>query len=138
MNQSYSTQRIDSEADALGIALVASARVWKQATLFARAGVARTRLDQAYTSCLYHANSGFEEFRLIGCFTNSNLVVNETRPVAGLGLDWPLARGFAVRASWDRYFGVGTAYDLEPLGPRNDKRGEYDIDYFGVGVTFAF
>ena len=138
LNQSFTTTRIESELEALGIALVAHARILDRMTVFGRAGVARTRFDQENTGCLYFANNASQPFRQVSCGNNSNLVVNETRPVAGLGVDWRVAERFAVRASWDRYFGVGKAFTIEPPGPRNEAKGEFDIDYFGIGASSSF
>lgn len=135
LSRSIGTQRIESQAQAFGISLVARAPVTERVSILARAGVALTRLDQSNNFRLYYSDTAFQVPRVD--FTNSNLVVDETRPTVGLGLDWSLAERIAIRASWDRYFGVGHKYDSTPH-PRQEARGEFDIDYFGVGVRYAF
>jgi hypothetical protein len=52
-------------------------------------------------------------------------------------MDWRLNAVFTLRASWDRYFGVGEPFNGNP-SPANYSLGEFDIDYFGVGATFSF
>ena len=60
--------------------------------------------------------------------------ITQTRPVAGLGIDYRLNDRLNLRATWDRYFGVGKS--VESLNP--DARGKHDIDLFAIGVTFGF
>jgi opacity protein-like surface antigen len=128
-------EETESRASAYGMALVARAPLSTRLTLFGRAGAARTRLDSTTTSCRYAVPSSPGPSQLVSCASNDRVVVNETRPVAGLGLDWQVAKRLALRASWDRYFGVGNPFEHYL---RTDTRGEFDIDYFGVGATYAF
>jgi opacity protein-like surface antigen len=123
----------DNEPEAFGIALLARAPLSRDVSLFGRAGVAHTRMKYSVHVCQYlDAVSG-----PVGCGTGFRAEAKETRPVAGLGIDWRFAGSFALRASWDRYFGVGKPFVI--LGPLDKETyGEYDIDYFGLGVTYSF
>ena len=123
----------DSEPEAFGIALLARAPLSNDVSLFGRAGVAHTRMKYSVQVCQYlDAVSG-----TVGCGSGFRAEAEETRPVAGLGIDWRFAGRFALRASWDRYFGVGKPFVIQ--GPLDKETyGEYDIDYFGVGLTYAF
>jgi hypothetical protein len=129
-------ERTDSRASAFGIVLVARALLSDRVALFGRAGAARIRLDHEATWCTL-AIPPVGAPQNTSCFTESGRTVEETRPVAGFGFDWRVAERLAIRASWDRYFGAGEPLDPGPPRPRID-RGEFDIDYFGVGVTYAF
>ena len=122
-----------NEPEAFGVALLARAPLSHDVSLFGRAGVAHTRMKYSINVCQYlDAVSG-----PVGCGTGFRSEAEETRPVAGLGIDWRFAGGFALRASWDRYFGVGKPFAI--VGPLDkDTYGEYDIDYFAVGATYSF
>jgi len=130
----YQQRDTDNEPDAFSIALLAHARLPHDVSLFGRAGVARTRLKQAWQVCtdLYSPPNAP---RRVDCGSVIRSDVEETRPVAGLGIDWRFAGRFTLRASWDRYFGVGKPFAI--AGPP-DSFGEFDIDYFGVGLTYTF
>jgi hypothetical protein len=132
----YQQRETDNEPDAFGIALLARAPLPHDVDLFGRAGVARTRLKQAWSVCtdLYDPPNAP---RRVDCGGVIRSEIEETRPVAGLGIDWRFAGRFALRASWDRYFGVGKPFVIQ--GSLDNKTyGEFDIDYFAIGVTFAF
>jgi len=132
----YQQRDTDNEPDAVAIALLAHARLPHDVSLFGRAGVARTRLKQSWQVCtdLYDpANVP----RRVDCGSVIRSETEETRPVAGLGVDWRFAERWALRASWDRYFGVGKPFVIQ--GSLDNKTfGEYDIDYFALGVAFTF
>jgi hypothetical protein len=133
--RTFSPWQSEHEASAWGVSLLAHANVSNEVSLFGRAGVARTRLRQSVGSCLYRFDN--PEGPPVNCFEGSRPDVEETRPVAGLGVDWRVAKQLAVRVSWDRYFGVGEPFSGDPR-PTNRALGEFDIDYFGVGLTYAF
>lgn len=133
--RTFSFWRSEHDANAWGVSLLAHAHVSSEVSLFGRAGVARTRLRQSLGSSLYRFdNPGGPP---VTSFEASRPDVDETRPVAGLGIDWRLGEAFTVRASWDRYFGVGEPFSGDPR-PANGALGEFDIDYFGLGATFRF
>jgi hypothetical protein len=133
LGQVVRPERTDSRARAFGVSIMARAPLSDALVLFGRAGAARTRLESTTTFCRYQESP--HPPRLLSCANDDRVVVNETRPVAGVGLDWRFAERAALRVSWDRYFGVGNAFE-DFL--HTDTRGEFDIDYFGIGATFNF
>jgi len=126
----FSQVRWDFRAQAHGLALVAHVHLRDDLQFFGRAGMARTRMTPTFNGCAYRDGVG-----LVGCTEFRYPDVTRTRPVAGVGLDWRFTPRAALRASWDRYFGVGEAFDANPIVA---KWGEFDIDYFALGATYSF
>lgn len=60
--------------------------------------------------------------------------ITQTRPVLGIGIDYPLSPRVRVRATWDRYFGVGKPVEANSA----EARGKHDIDLIGIGLTVGF
>ena len=132
----FAEHSTDAKLDALGLAAVARAPLWGPLSLHGRAGVARTRLRFDARACSY--GYGPEGPSLTGCFDRAIPDSTQTAAVAGLGLAWELSERVALRAGWDRYFGVGRTFE-PPIGLEgNDARGKFDVDLISVGASYRF
>jgi len=66
--------------------------------------------------------------------------VSQTRPVAGLGLEYRVSDHWEARLGWDRYFGIGKS--LEPYPFTSTARvpgpGKFDVDFVALGAAYRF
>ena len=118
------------ELDAAGLSLVASAPLTAALSFYGRAGVARTRLAQESELCGFSTTGGPPT--PTGCLVQK-ADVEQTRPVAGVGLAYAFDQRWTMRLGWERYFGVGKDFE-----PGTDARGKFDVDRFAIGASFAF
>lgn len=59
---------------------------------------------------------------------------NETKPLAGLGLGWSLNERWDLRMEWDRWFDIGTRFDLTVKG-----NGRFDhVDLYTLNALYRF
>jgi hypothetical protein len=117
--------------DALGLSAIARTPEWNGFSGQARVGVARTRLRGSQESC-FHNN--FPPG--VSCVTQG-ADVSQTRPVAGLGIDYRLSHCWQARLGWDRYFRVGRKLESGPSASIPG-RGEFDVDFFALGAQYRF
>jgi opacity protein-like surface antigen len=123
-----------SKVDALGLSAILRARLWEGFTGHLRAGVARTRLRGDQESCFHGSVPP-----TITCASHGG-DVSQTRPVAGLGLEYRVSDHWEARLGWDRYFGIGKSPESYPFtstasvpGP-----GKFDVDFFAFGAAYRF
>ena len=121
-----------AKMDALGIAAVVHTPEWNGLTGHLRAGFAHTRLRGGQTSCHHPLDPG----QPVTCVDMGG-DTSQTRPVAGLGVDYAITHCWTARLGWDRYFGVGKS--IEPVSSGEiPGRGKFDVDYFALGAAFRF
>jgi opacity protein-like surface antigen len=134
--RSFAHITTQAELDGFGLAAVSRVQLAPRIDLFGRAGVARTRLRQSTDACTFASSFG-RPAELLACGGGGHPDLKQTRATLGLGVDFRLTERVALRASWDRYFGIGKDFDRSLL-LANTARGEFDADLFAVGVTFGF
>jgi opacity protein-like surface antigen len=130
----------NAKLDALGLSAVVRTPVWHAVSAFARAGIARMRLQGSSESCHFPPDiPGIPQ--AVTC-ASTNRELSQTRPVAGLGIDYRLSDRWAARLAWDRWFGVGTSPANDGIyagiEPSITGHGKFDVDFFSAGVFYRF
>ena len=137
--RSYATFEHTSRVQGYGVSILGTWPVAEDFGILARAGAARlrSRLEGQVTTFVPRVHNvtapGVVTFLPLSVGP-TNRDVTQTRPVAGLGIDYRINPRLRLRATWDRYFGVGKPVDA--FSP--EARGKHDIDLAAIGVTFDF
>jgi hypothetical protein len=129
-----------AKLDVLGLSAVVRTPVWHAVSAFARAGIARTRLRGGSQSCHFPPDiPGIAQG--VTC-ASANRDLSQTRPVAGLGIDYRISDRWAGRLGWDRWFGVGTPPGNDGISAGINQgiagHGKFDVDLFAAGVLYRF
>jgi hypothetical protein len=137
--RSFATWEHTSRVDGFGVSAVATLPVASNFGVLVRGGAARlrSRIDGQVTTFIPSVNNvtapGVVQFAPVSAGPTSR-EVTQTRPVAGIGLDYRLNERLRLRAAWDRYFGVGKSVESVSA----EARGKHDIDLASIGLTFDF
>ncbi|AUN94345.1 outer membrane beta-barrel protein [Pseudazoarcus pumilus] len=115
-------ERYRAEHKALFLDLVGTVALAQRWNLIARGGVARVR-----TKGSFGASVEAEQFRASARIWER---FRETVPKLGLGVEYVLDHGLAVRAEFERYFDVGDDSRVPGF--------ESDIDVLSVGLNYRF
>lgn len=111
------------KASAITLGLVGSVPVGANVSLFAKGGVAWTKLK-------YREN--IDDRGVSDSFSAPDL--NQTRGTAGLGASYAATPNLSIRAEWDRYFDVGNTFALTTEG-----NGRFSsIDALWIGLQYRF
>jgi OOP family OmpA-OmpF porin len=117
------TRDAEYKASAATVSLVGSVPVGAGFSLFAKGGVAWTKLK-------YHEN--IDDRGVPDSFTAPDL--NQTRGTAGIGATYAATPNLSIRGEWDRYFDVGNTFALTSEG-----NGRFSsIDALWIGVQYRF
>ncbi len=117
------TREAEYKVSAATVTLVGSVPVGANFSVFAKGGVAWTKLK-------YH-ESGDDRGTPFS-FTAPD--VNQTRGIAGLGVTYATTPNVSIRGEWDRYFDVGNTFALTSEG-----NGQFSsIDAFWIGAQYRF
>lgn len=95
-----------------------------------RAGAFASRLNYKESSLIHLENSA-------GTVSNYHFraeTENQTEPLLGVSLGWKWDSRWAMRLDWDRYFRIGTRFDLTA-----DANGRFDhIDQYSIDLIYSF
>jgi OOP family OmpA-OmpF porin len=136
--RAFATFEHTSRVNGYGVSAVATLPVADNLGILARVGAARlhSNIKGQITSFLPVVRNttapGVVQFNPLSVGP-TNVDVTQTRPVLGLGIDYRMTDRLRLRATWDRYFGVGKSVSFGA-----DTRGKHDIDLMSVGITFDF
>lgn len=111
-----------SQHKALFIDVVGTFPLTERLDLIARGGAARVRTKGTLGLRLAAGEEGIA--------IRGRERFSETVPKAGIGLEYALVGGLALRAEYERYFNVGDKRKLPGF--------EGDIDVFSLGVNYRF
>lgn len=121
---------IDRRISGYGVDVVATPPLgWERVSLFGRVGAFRTRLEASaeLEGNILFTGGDFDERR-------RDTVRRETVVKWGLGADWHVTRNLGVRLEWERYLGIGKAFEIGGQGTT----GEADTEVISVGVVYRF
>jgi opacity protein-like surface antigen len=117
------TRDAEYKLSAVTLGLVGSVPVGANVSLFAKGGVAWTKLE--------YRESGDDRGEPFS-FTASDL--DQLRAMAALGASYAATPNLSIRAEWDRYFDVGNTFALTAEG-----NGNFDsIDAIWIGLQYRF
>jgi opacity protein-like surface antigen len=117
------------EITAAGADVVVFVPLGREAAVFARLGLVRTRLKARQAldgNVVFTGGDPSERVR-------SN-VRNETTDHYGIGIEWAIDAQASMRLEWERYAGIGKAFAIGGSGTT----GEADTDTLMVGVVLRF
>ena len=113
-----------------GLDIVATAPLgFERVRFFGRAGAFRAKLaaNAVLDGNILFTNGDPEERR-------RSITIHETVFKTGLGLEWQLARNFALRAEYERHARIGRAFRVGGSGTT----GEADTDMASLGLVATF
>jgi OmpA family protein len=119
------TVTIDRKVSGVGLDVVGSvALIPSRLDLLGKAGVYRTRLNATATL------EGNVVFRT-SAERRLTAERKEDTTHLGLGMQWWLARNYAIRAEYERFLGIGKAFGTEGTG----QTGAADLDAAWLGIV---
>jgi len=121
--------RTTRKVSGFGADLLVGAPLGPSATLFARLGAFRSRLEASAElagNVVFNPGDPNERSR--------STTRGETVGHYGFGGEWALTRAVALRLEWERYAKVGKAFEIGGTGTT----GEADMDAWLAGVTLRF
>jgi len=117
------------EITGAGADVVVFAPLGREAVVFARMGLVRTRLEARQAldgNVVFTGGDPTERVR--------STVRNETVDHYGVGIEWAIDAQASMRLEWERYAKVGKPFEIGGSGTT----GEADTDTLMVGVVFRF